>query len=153
LKAVKVDPATIVHVWFSNNEHVNTVARAGFKALFSSAWYLDRQVPDPEHTNYLWVDTWKNFYNSDPVGKSNLNPNEEKNILGGGPCMWGEQVDFTVIDSRIWPRASAVGERLWSKRTVTDIHNALDRLISFRCRMVNRGIMASPVAPDYCYVY
>lgn len=34
------------------------------------------------------------------------------------------------------PRASAVGERLWSDKNVTDLSDAYDRLAKHRCRML-----------------
>jgi len=66
--------------------------------------------------------------------------------------MWSEQVDFAVLDTRIWPRTCGIAERLWSPRTVTDEDSAYNRISAHRCRMVNRGIMAGPVRPDFCYI-
>jgi hexosaminidase len=72
-------------------------------------------------------------------------------VLGGEGCMWGENVDETNIDSRIWPRAAAIAERLWSAPTVSDPYAARPRLINFRCNsLARRGIGAGPVMQDYC---
>ena len=38
--------------------------------------------------------------------------------------------------SSYWPRAGAVGERLWSPASVTDVNDAGVRLHNFRCRMI-----------------
>lgn len=49
-----------------------------------------------------------------------LSPEEEINLIGGEACMWSEQVDGQTIESRIWPRAAVIGEKLWSPKELTD---------------------------------
>lgn len=41
-------------------------------------------------------------------------------VLGGEAALWAELVDDTLIDLRLWPRAFAVGERLWSPKAMQD---------------------------------
>ena len=54
---------------------------------------------------------------------------------------------------RLWPRASAVAERLWSSREVRDKEEAAGRLQEMECRMLRRGYRVSPVnGPDDCGV-
>ena len=65
--------------------------------------------------------------------------------------MWGEQVDSVNIDSRVWPRASAVSERLWSPMNVINQKDATDRLEQFRCHIARRGIGAGPINPGFYF--
>lgn len=55
------------------------------------------------------------------------------------------------LDERIWPRAAAVAERLWSDSD-TDTTSAEPRFYRHRERLVDRGIRAEAVAPKYCVV-
>ncbi|PIO64299.1 hypothetical protein TELCIR_14080 [Teladorsagia circumcincta] len=73
-------------------------------------------------------------------------------VLGGEAAMWGEFVDATNLIQRLWPRASAVAERLWSDPAATQSADAAwPRLHEFRCRMMNRGFPVEPPNnPDYC---
>ncbi|WP_428944311.1 beta-N-acetylhexosaminidase [Pantoea sp. FN060301] len=50
------------------------------------------------------------------------------NLLGGEAALWAEIVNPQVIDSRLWPRAFVVAERLWSAQDVTSEENMYRRL-------------------------
>lgn len=55
--------------------------------------------------------------------------------------------------SRIWPRAAAVAERLWSAQSVTDKGDANKRMEEHACRLNRRGIEAQPpTGPGFCLV-
>ena len=59
--------------------------------------------------------------------------------------MWGETVDAADIISTIWPRAGAVGEKLWTAQSLSNSSDeALPRYIAFRCYLNRRGIGAAP---------
>jgi hexosaminidase len=139
----------IVQVW-SSRDLLQKVLNSGHQALLSQGYYLDKQIPDPNQTWYHWVDTWKNFYLNEPLEGLHLTPAQEKLLLGGEAAMWGEQVDDTNFHSRVWPRASATAERLWSQKSVNNVDAAEPRLNAFRCHLARRGVGAGPVLPDFC---
>ena len=65
--------------------------------------------------------------------------------------MWSEYADNSNVIPRLWPRASAVAERLWSSSTVNDPNKAANRLDAHRCRMQRRGIRVEPTnGPGSC---
>ena len=68
-------------------------------------------------------------------------------------CMWGEFVNSINLIPRLWPRASAVAERLWSAASVTDVHLAAQRLQEHECRMLQRGYRVEPSnGPGFCQI-
>lgn len=72
-------------------------------------------------------------------------------MIGGEACIWSEFVDGGSISQRVFPRASAMAERLWSSAQQTDTVEAARRLGEFRCRLLRRGVQARPVnGPDFC---
>ena len=55
----------------------------------------------------------------------------------------------------MFPRASALGERLWSSPSVNWKDNFMDveiRMVTHRQLLVDRGIKADALQPEYCYL-
>ncbi|CAL9754288.1 unnamed protein product [Musa acuminata subsp. burmannicoides] len=133
-----LDLQTVVHNWLGPGVCPQAVAK-GFRCIMSNqgVWYLDHlDVP------------WENFYNTEPLEGIN-NITQQKLVLGGEVCMWGEAVDTSNVQQTIWPRAAAAAERLWSSWEATSVGNlnttVLPRLHYFRCLLNHRGIAAAPV--------
>jgi len=76
---------------------------------------------------------------------------KKKLILGGEACAWGEVIDDEVYEERLWPRMSAIAERLWSPQYINNVKWMQKRLSLFRCNIfIKRGFKASPIEPDFC---
>ncbi|XP_037657997.1 beta-hexosaminidase subunit beta [Choloepus didactylus] len=138
----KLQPGTVVEVWKSENYPMEQqrVTQAGFPVILAAPWYLDL---------ISYGQDWRKYYVVEPLDFPGTEE-QKKLIIGGEACLWGEYVDATNLTPRLWPRASAVGERLWSNKEVKDIFDAYDRLRRHRCRMVRRGIAAEPLFTGYC---
>lgn len=101
--------------------------------------------------------------NADPLPRFDkiqpLTPQEMTNILGGEACMWTEMVDSITLESRIWPKASAIAEKLWSPAALTKdsedmyrrlmIMNGELELIGLRHRLNQEIILKSIVQNEY----
>lgn len=70
-------------------------------------------------------------------------------ILGAEAALWTEQVDSTSVESRIWPRAAALAERLWTEPS-TSWREAESRMLVQRERLVTQGIAADALEPQWC---
>ncbi|XP_056314038.1 beta-hexosaminidase subunit beta isoform X2 [Danio aesculapii] len=139
---VKLKDDTVVEVWKGNDmkEELQNVTGAGFTTIVSAPWYLD----------YIsYGQDWQRYYKVEPLDFPGTDA-QKKLVIGGEACLWGEYVDATNLTPRLWPRASAVAERLWSDASVTDVGNAYIRLAQHRCRMVRRGIPAEPLFVGHC---
>uniref|UniRef100_A0AAY4AP62 Beta-hexosaminidase n=1 Tax=Denticeps clupeoides TaxID=299321 RepID=A0AAY4AP62_9TELE len=133
---------TVVEVWKSSEleEELYNVTGAGYTTILSAPWYLD----------YIsYGQDWQNYYKVEPLTFKGTDA-QKKLVIGGEACLWGEYVDASNLTPRLWPRASAVAERLWSDQGVRDISDAYVRLVQHRCRMVERGIPAEPLFTGYC---
>lgn len=150
---VEAEPDTIVGVWKDTyldskmdkwENYIVPIANKGYQIILSACWYL----------NYIsYGQDWKKYYECDPRN-FNGTETEKDQVIGGEVCMWGEYVDGTNLLSRLWPRASAVAERLWSPAEITsDTDSASFRLDEHRCRMLKRGIPAQPILNGFCGDY
>ncbi|XP_027376119.1 beta-hexosaminidase subunit beta-like [Bos indicus] len=138
----ELTPGTVVQVWKKQNfpMKLSQVTAAGFPVILSAPWYLDL---------ISYGEDWRQYYSVKPLNFAGT-PEQKQLVIGGEACIWGEYVDATNLTPRLWPRASAVGERLWSHQEVTDLDDAYRRLTRHRCRMVGRGIAAQPLFTGYC---
>lgn len=61
-------------------------------------------------------------------------------------------MDDTTVDSRLWPRSAAMGERLWSE-PAEGWEAAEKRILIHRERIVERGVAAAAIQPEWCTQY
>lgn len=104
----------IIQLWTSET-NIKAATSQGFRVITGPAsyWYLDcgfggwigNQMQDNPWCTYAH---WQRIYSFNPV--KGLTPEEAKLVLGGEVLLWGEQVDETNVDAKLWPRASAAAE-------------------------------------------
>ncbi|GLJ05445.1 hypothetical protein SUGI_0018340 [Cryptomeria japonica] len=169
---------TILQSWNNGPNNTKLITAAGYRTIVSSTdfFYLDcghggwlgndsrydKQVSDDGSPfNYAGGNggsycapfkTWQRIYDYDIT--YGLSEEEAKLVLGAEVALWSEQADGTVLDARLWPRASAMAEILWSGNKDSSgqkrYAEAIDRLNQWRYRMVGRGINAEPLQPMWC---
>ncbi|UJR18553.1 hypothetical protein I4U23_005460 [Adineta vaga] len=150
---------TIIQIWIGSSG-IKAATKKGYKIVVSTSdyWYLDigygkprsNPYPDVPGTGY---NHWNRMYSYDI--RTNLTQIESALIQGGEVCMWSELADKTNFEGKIWPRASAAAERLWSGYETPTGENltsddAILRLLPWRELMVLRGTMASPLNQGFC---
>ena len=141
-------PTTVVETW-SNGSSRDLALRAGLDVVVAGPYYLDRQVPVDGETGWFWLDTWAQMYGVDPAAGAYSGPGAGR-LLGGEASMWTEQVSALNLHARVWPRACAIAERLWSPAETNNASAAAQRLAVHRCRMAARGVPIGPIWSDYC---
>uniref|UniRef100_A0A672J6J6 Beta-hexosaminidase n=1 Tax=Salarias fasciatus TaxID=181472 RepID=A0A672J6J6_SALFA len=131
---------SVVEVWKAGCYlcKVRKVTKARLRVILAAPWYLDQ----PHN--------WAHYYNVWPLAFKGTEE-QKKLVIGGEACMWGEYVDASNLAPRLWPRASATAERLWSDENQTNsLDKAFPRLNEFRCRLLRRGIQAEPLSVGHC---
>ncbi|XP_076055989.1 beta-hexosaminidase subunit beta-like [Oratosquilla oratoria] len=149
---IELANSSVVQVWKDSSlspskmrswrEYMHDLTKNGHRAILSSCWYL----------NYIsYGQDWRNFYNCDPTDFQGTEE-QKKLVLGGEAAMWGEYVDSNNLLPRLWPRASAAAERLWSAplEEAPSADEAAHRLDQHRCRMLRRGVPAQPILNGFC---
>ena len=69
-------------------------------------------------------------------------------IIGGEAKMWDVRVDQINFEVVVWPRAAAVADRLWAPAEARNTTDAARRMHAHRCRLLGRGVRASPLVDD-----
>jgi hexosaminidase len=120
----------VVQSWHGQRSLAESVKK-GYAGILSSGYYLDHMRPAAFH---YAVDPYDTMVTA-------LSPEEQKRILGGEACMWTEFVAPENIESRLWPRAAAIAERLWSPSGVRNPEDMYRRLDIVSQRIEWLGIM------------
>ena len=119
-----LDADTVIQSW-RGPKALADAASKGYRGILSYGYYLDHLQPASFH------------YAVDPAMA------DDQRILGGEACMWSEYVSAETVNSRIWPRAAAVAERLWSPRDVTDVAAMYQRLDAIGRVLESAGIRSN----------
>ncbi|EXJ70461.1 beta-N-acetylhexosaminidase [Cladophialophora psammophila CBS 110553] len=170
----------IMQTWNNGLENIQNLTALGYDIVVSSSdfFYLDcgfggwvtndpryNEMANPNASvptfNYgggggSWCapyKTWQRIYDYDFT--LNLTDVQKSHVLGSEVPLWSEQVDDTVISSKMWPRAAAMAELSWSgnRDSTTGIKRTTQmtqRILNFREYLVANGVQATPLVPKYC---
>lgn len=171
----------VLQAWNNGLENIQNLTRDGYRVIVSSSdfMYLDcgyggwvgndpryNVMVNPNKTdgtlnfNYgggggSWCapyKTWQRIYDYDFT--EGLDDKQKALIQGAIAPLWSEQVDDVVISGKMWPRAAALAELVWSgnrdsegnKRTT----ELTQRILNFREYLVASGVGAAPLMPKFC---
>ncbi|OAL46008.1 hypothetical protein IQ07DRAFT_192051 [Pyrenochaeta sp. DS3sAY3a] len=170
----------VIQAWNNGLEHISNLTADGYRVIVSSSdfIYLDcgyggwvsndprynvQSNPNNDSTpSFNWggtggswcapYKTWQRIYDYDFT--FNLTDAQKSLVQGAIAPLWSEQVDDVVISQKMWPRAAALAELVWSgnrdangnKRTT----ELTQRILNFREYLVASGVAASPLMPKYC---
>jgi hexosaminidase len=111
-------PTDIVVQSWRGQRSLAEAATKGYRGILSWGYYLDHLSPAKFH------------YGVDPMSgdADKLTREQAARILGGEACMWAEYTTSETVDSRIWPRAAAIAERLWSPAGTVDVESMYARM-------------------------
>lgn len=95
------DPGAIIHIWKSANAEQRSrdlarVTAAGHPALMSACWYLNLISYGAD-----WKSGTSEYYYCDPRAFPGTYQQKQL-VLGGVATMWGEFVDGTNVEARLW---------------------------------------------------
>lgn len=161
--------SVIVQTWRSTSA-LNAVLAKGHKAIFgsSSHWYLncgfgfyvdpnlqnpdlsdpDRQVQPPYLDRCSPYKNWRQVYSYNPL--EGISQEHRHLIVGGEVLLWAELTDSIELDSKLWPRAAAAAEVMWSGTDKMPDEGTTRRLAELRERLVARGVRAGMVQMEWC---
>lgn len=106
----------IIQYWDDISSDLQPLLQKGYRFIISQTtpYYLDCGFGNWIGTGLTWCspyNPWTSIYEYDII-KNYAQYSDQ--ILGAEVCIWSEVNDEVTIDSRLWPRASAMAERLWS---------------------------------------
>src|SRR5262245_2038538 len=123
-------PKDIVVQSWRGQQSLADGAKKGYQGILSNGYYIDLIQPG-----------WQHYLNDPIPTNTNLVSEEQKLILGGEATMWSEWVSPETIDSRIWPRTTAIAERFWSPNDIKNVDDMYRRLAVMSVRLEEYGLL------------
>nr|CAD7435306.1 unnamed protein product [Timema monikensis] len=150
----------IIQIWTTgSDELIGELVNKGYRIIVSNydALYFDCGFGAWVGEGNNWCSPyigWQKVYMNSPydiVTKLgvNLTSDVRAQILGSEATLWTEQVDDSSVDGRLWPRSSAMAERLWSN-PAESWREAEYRMLHHRERLVQRGVQPESLEPLWC---
>lgn len=142
----------IIQAWTSGHDiKLRNILKNGYKMIISNydALYLDCGAASWVSNGHNWCSPyigWQNVYGN---RLEILSEPYSKQVLGAEATVWSEQIDEYSLDQRLWPRASALAERLWTN-SKESWQRAEQRLLLHREHLVENGINAEALEPRWC---
>lgn len=123
----------------------------GVTGILTSGWPTSWE--DIYQNNIAWLPTTIGAGTAGTAGYQFIAVTDGEASHGGGIvgaccCAWGEQIDYTNIDTRVWPKASAMAEALWRysvDRMADNVPHARLRLAFTREDLLRLGVRAAPI--------
>jgi len=100
------------------------IQKNGNEGILSRGFYLDTFLPAYYH------------YENKEITQTSA-------WRGGEAAIWSEIVDENVFEGRVWPRALAIGERLWTNPEKSDVDNMYTRLFHVENYLSKLGLQSS----------
>ncbi|XP_011685560.1 PREDICTED: probable beta-hexosaminidase fdl isoform X2 [Wasmannia auropunctata] len=147
----------VIQSWGGSNwPETPDLLEDGFRVILShvDAWYLDcgfgrwRESGEAACGEYR---TWQTVYNHRPW--KDYPPQQLPLVLGGEAAIWSEQTGQSSLGPRLWPRSSALAERLWSDpptNSYSTDENVYTRLAMHVEVLNSRGIKTESMWPHWC---
>ena len=163
-------PQTAIIQTWRTTAALKSILAKGHKALLASSshwyldcgfgWYLDPNLDNPDlldpdrHLKPPYLDScspyknWRRMYSYNPLSET---PKEHRHlILGREVHLWGELTDSMTLDIKLWPRAAAAAEVMWSRTEKMPNEDTTRRLSGYRARLLAKGVRASMVQMEWC---
>lgn len=160
-------PGSLVEIWndannsrvaLANNPDVNIVLApvAYFYLDCGGASFLGN------YTGNLWCPyvSWQQTYSFDPASTianatvAGKEAETRQRFVGGEHAVWSETIDPTNLEQKVWPRAAAGAEIFWTGEKIKGVQRsgreALPRMMDLRWRLVEMGVNAEPLQPQWC---
>merc|ERR1711962_131684 len=147
-----------VQIWTNSfDEQVKTLVKSGHKMLFSNvdALYMDCGFSAHVGSGVNWCSpykSWQTVYDNDLykiLERNGGTSSDYARITGAEVALWTETVSGNSFEMKMFPRASAHAERLWTNPKTSYV-DAQKRLVDFTHRLQQRGVGSDAVQPEYC---